>query len=298
VLDTTLTLSSSSAPYDTPLSSDRRVFWLTGPPRFYSARGNANVLIMPQSSSKISSLDGPQWADFRGFSLLFDNPGTSLREADSYLCLDSSLSNSFYRKLHLRIRETLPTPTAAQGLALLPLESLHVTAIDGVNDRNLSNIAPSYRSETRSFLRELPQSIADPPPVASFLANSVLAKTPWAIKLQLEEMVIWSESVLAARLSPTEPGPSAQQESYAAFEAARRELGRKFARRFGPSVREPFVPHVTLGYFNSPAAGRTATRRLPRWSRSICTAMHNESISLSKVRLYGFTDMITFVCRG
>ena len=80
-----------------------------------------------------------------------------------------------------------------------------------------------------------------------------------------------------------------------AFCAARGGRAAAFARRFGPTVREPYEPHVTLGYFADPGGARRARRVLPTWSEAAQAAAKGTTLRLTRARLHGFTDMGTFV---
>ena len=132
---------------------------------------------------------------------------------------------------------------------------------------------------------------AEPPAFVRQLTASALARQTWRLTFELRDLVIWGQSALAARLRPT----AAAEAEVEAFCAARRELAASFARRFGPTVREPYEPHVTLGYFADPGGARRARRVLPTWSGAAQAAAKGTTLRLTRARLYGFTNMATFV---
>ena len=207
------------------------------------------------------------------------------------------------------------------GLALIPPRAFHVTALDGINTGNLESVAPAYQDEARRYLAGLPETLREqlsedqlpgeeppgeqltreqptgeglaggPPAFVRQLTASALARQTWRLTFELRDLVIWGASALAARLCPT----AAAEAEVEAFCAARRELASSFARRFGPTVREPYEPHVTLGYFADPGGARRARRVLPTWSEAAQAAAKGTTLRLTRARLYGFTDMATFV---
>jgi hypothetical protein len=179
----------------------------------------------------------------------------------------------------------------AYALAPVPSHALHVTAFDGINEENLRDVKPAYRAEARRYLAGLPRSLYSRPAFAQRLIASALARRAWELEFAFRDLIIWGESVLAARLRPT----AASQSTFTAFCAARRELAASFARRFGPAVRMPYEPHVTLGYFACPASGRRALQMLSEWSEMARAATRGATLRFRRVAYYGFTDMVTFV---
>ena len=73
-------------------------------------------------------------------------------------------------------------------------------------------------------------------------------------------------------------------------------LRHSYADRFGVAVRNPYVPHVTLGYCANRPASRRARRPFGDGLNAIAHKAREERLLLSHVRLYAFTDMATFVC--
>jgi hypothetical protein len=253
------------------------------------------------TNPKIEALGGAsgvQWASYRGVSLLLVGPASQHNPkraagSDPGICAlhtdpDAPLYDPLRRVLQAISEEAL---RRAYGLAPVPSHALHVTAFDGINDGNLRDVKPAYRVEARRYLAGLPRSLHSRPVFARRLRASALARQGWDLEFAFRDLVIWGESVLAARLVPTD----ASQATFTAFCTARRELAASFARRFGPAVRASYEPHVTLGYFASPAGARRALRRRPEWSEMARTATQGATLRFRRVAYYGFTDMATFV---
>jgi len=246
----------------------------------------------------LGGVSGVQWASYRGVSLLLVGPASQhnpKRAAgrDAGVCTlhtdpDAPLYGPLRRLLQAISEERL---MQAYALAPVPSHALHVTAIDGINEGNLRDVKPAYRAEARRYLAGLPRSLHRRPAVAQRLRASVLARQGWDLEFAFRDLVVWGESALAARLRPT----AASQATFTAFCAARRELAASFARRFGPAVRAPYEPHVTLGYFACPAGARRALRMRPEWSEMARTATRGATLRFRRVAYYGFTDMATFV---
>jgi hypothetical protein len=253
------------------------------------------------TNPKIEALGGAsgvQWASYRGVSLLLVGPASQHNPkraagSDPGICAlhtdpDAPLYDPLRRVLQAISEEAL---RRAYGLAPVPSHALHVTAFDGINDGNLRDVKPAYRVEARRYLAGLPRSLHSRPVFARRLRASALARQGWDLEFAFRDLVIWGESVLAARLVPTD----ASQATFTAFCTARRELAASFARRFGPAVRASYEPHVTLGYFASPAGARRALRRRPEWSEMARTATQGATLRFRRVAYYGFTDMATFM---
>jgi len=241
------------------------------------------------TNEKVADLS-PRWQQYPGFSLLFDNPGDSLKPSGSHQLLATSRSVPFYRRLYDAVATSRLSDIRA--FCMLPFGSLHVTALDGLNAGNVGGAAPSIRERARDYITRLPHSLGERPSFVEPLRTSKLTGRSWALELKVEDLVVWSESVLAARLRPTSGG----QPAFERFKRTRRALRHSYADRFGVAVRTPYVPHVTLGYFANRPAARRARRLFGDELNAIARAAYKERLPLSRVRLYAFTDMATFMC--
>jgi len=240
------------------------------------------------TNDKVAGLS-PRWQRYPGFSLLFDNPGDSLRPSGSHQLLATSRSVAFYRRLYDAVATS--QLSGIRAFCMLPYASLHVTALAGLNAGNVDRAAPSIRERARGYITRLPDSLGERPPFVERLRTSKLTGRSWALELEVEDLVIWGASVLAARLRPA-PGA---QPAFARFKRTRRALRHSYADRFGVAGRTPYVPHVTLGYLANRPAARRARRLLGKEAEAIAHEAREERLPLSHVRLYAFTDMATFV---
>jgi hypothetical protein len=240
------------------------------------------------TNEKVADLS-PRWRRYPGFSLLFDNPGDSLKPSGAHQLLATSRSVAFYRRLYDAVATS--RLSGIRAFCMLPYAALHVTALDGLNAGNVDGAAPSIRERARGYITRLPDSLGERPPFVEHLRTSKLTGRSWALELEVEDLVIWGESVLAARLRPA-PGA---QPAFARFKRTRRALRHSYADRFGGAGRTPYVPHVTLGYLANRPAGRRARRLLGKEAEAIAREAREERLPLSRVRLYAFTDMATFV---
>ena len=99
------------------------------------------------TNDKIAGLV-PRWASFRGFSLLFDNPGPGLstlaRGLDKIDCdIDAHRGVGLYRGLATALAEIgHDLLLNAYLLCPLPTCSYHVTVWDGINDGNVDSHGP------------------------------------------------------------------------------------------------------------------------------------------------------------
>jgi hypothetical protein len=241
------------------------------------------------TNEKVADLS-PRWQRYPGFSLLFDNPGDSLKPSGAHQLLATSRSVVFYRRLYDAV--AISRLSGIRAFCMLPYAALHVTALDGLNAGNVNGASPSIRERAQAYITRLPDSLGERPPFVEHLRTSKLTGRSWALTFEVEDLVIWGESVLAARLRPA-PGA---QPAFARFKRRRRALRHSYADRFGVAGRAPYVPHVTLGYFANRPAARRARRLLGEEAGVIAQKALEERMVLSHVRLYAFTDMATFVC--
>lgn len=237
---------------------------------------------------KIADLS-PRWQWYPGFSLLFDNPGNSLQPFGTHQRLAAHPRIGLYKCLS----DVLTAPPLSQigAFCRLPYSSLHVTALGGINAGNVEEACPSVRDRVRDYLSRLPHSFSEWPSFVECLGHSRLTSRRWKLDFQVRDLVIWGESVLVARLQPA-PG------AHRAFEQFKRErsaLREAYADRFGVAARKPYVPHITLGYFANREGARHAQRLSGEQLKAAAHSVNGESLRLSQVGLYGFTDMATFI---
>jgi hypothetical protein len=243
----------------------------------------------------------PRWALFRGFSLLFDNPGRSLTPRDGRLELtctvDTDPELTFYRNLRAQIEALdLDLLTHRYLFCPLPPPSYHVTVWDGGNDGNVEQVVGARRSGLEALLNGLPDSLLQPNEFLELPACSPLVqRQDWALRFQLDRLVQWGNAVLVAYLAPADPASTQALED---LTEERRCLTSAFRQAFGIGPSDTYTPHVSLGYFANQEGAQSAAPHVPDWNQRFQQAMEAQTIIFRQVSLYGFTDMATFFKAG
>lgn len=246
------------------------------------------------SNQKVAGFE-PRWADFRGYSLLFDNPGNSLTSSDALLNLDNEIDTDpelgFYRALNNSIaaigREML---MRCYLFCPLPPSSYHVTVWDGGNAANVADTALPYRPELEEQLRGLPSSLAQKNSLTETVLSSALAGYEGEIVFRFDRLLKWGNGVLVAALAPSE-------ETKAQFQhliQLRERLSGEFTERYSLKSSLRYSPHVSLGYFANQESAQQATPCIEEWSAKVGEQVGNQCLRFGSISLYGFTDMAHF----
>lgn len=236
----------------------------------------------------------PRWAEFRGFSLLFDNPGECLTPNGQRLeltcAVDSDPALGFYQSLRAGVKSLDPDLlTAAYLFCPLPPASYHVTAWDGGNDDNRTQITGNQRSLLAEYLAGLPDGIAAANDLTRLALDSPLVqRRDWYIEFEFETLALWGGMV--ARLVPT----AASRSTYDQFVEERRRLNAACFESFGIKASENYSPHVSLSYFANREGAHLASAHLPTWNKAFAERMQGQTLTFAHAGLYGFTDMATF----
>ena len=236
----------------------------------------------------------PRWAEFRGFSLLFHNPGDCLQShgprLDLACAVDSDPALGFYRSLRDGAAALDPDLlTAAYGFCPLPSPSYHVTVWDGGNDANCAQVTGEQRPKLAAYLAGLPEGLAAANDITTLaLASPLVHRPDWQIEFQFDRLSVWGG--LVARLAPTE----ASRERFQAFAEERRRLNAACAGAFGIKASDNYSPHVSLSYFANREGAHLASAHLPVWSAVFAERMQGQTLTFASAGLYGFTDMASF----
>ena len=236
----------------------------------------------------------PRWVGFRGFSVLFDNPGDCLTPLGPCLHLacdvEADPALGFYKALRDSLACLNPDLlTAAYLFCPLPPPSYHVTVWDGANDDNATFVVSDKRPALERLLAGLPDALALPQEMTTLaLASPLTCRRDWDIEFRFDHLAI--RGALVARLSPTE----ASQESFAAFIEERHRLNDLVHETFGIATYENYTPHVSLGYFANREGAQLSRPCLPGWDALFAERMQGLTLPFRQASVYGFTDMATF----
>ena len=246
------------------------------------------------SNQKVAGFE-PRWADFRGYSLLFDNPGQSLTPSGALLVLNCQVEIDpelgFYKALNLALtnigREML---IRSYLFCPLPPPSYHVTVWDGGNNANSASAASAHRSELEAQLRGLPLSLPQKNTLTDVVLGSPLAGFQGDLIFRFDRLLKWGNSVLVARIIPTEEC----EDRYQQMVDLRAGLSSEFEKLSGIKASPRYSPHVSLGYFANQEAAQQATSCIDEWTAMVRQQIGNERLCFRSMSLYGFTDMAHF----
>lgn len=250
------------------------------------------------SNQKIAGFE-PRWADFRGYSLLFNNPGDSLTPSGARLDLDNPVDTDpdlgFYRALNNSItafgREML---IRSYLFCPLPPPSYHVTVWDGCNAANVADVVPLHRTALEAQLKYLPSSLAQNNVLTDHVLASALADYKFDITFCFDRLMKWGNNVLVAKLMPSEESQAQFQE----LVIRRSSLSAEFAALTGLNPSKQYTPHVSLGYFANQEAAQQATLCVDAWSAIVREQVGEQCLRFNSLSLYGFTDMAHFFKLG
>ena len=114
----------------------------------------------------------------------------------------------------------------------------------------------------------------------------------WHIEFQFAQLSTWRNKVIAIELKPadTESAYHFQQ-----FISLRQQLSHQFVDRYQLlTTAKEFVPHVTLGYFANPEAGKKAAPLIEQQREAFREILTPARLSFTSMSLYGITDMASF----
>jgi hypothetical protein len=252
-------------------------------------------MMLPITNEKVAGLE-PRWADFRGFTLLFDNPGASLKTVRSVAYLDCDVDENPDLSLYQALRDALQqiglaSLSKSYLFCPLPPESYHVTVWDGINASNLDKVVSEHRPACQRFLQALPNSVQDTRLFPEITNSELLTRPDWRIRFKFAKLEKWGNVSIVALLEPADDESAV---NLRALKDARAILTSEFERKFGVGPYPNYTPHVTLGYFANQDLAEQASPRMDAWNESFHEITAGFALELQQVSLYGFTDMATF----
>ncbi|MFS0906663.1 hypothetical protein AB3N02_26945 [Priestia aryabhattai] len=240
----------------------------------------------------------PEWSQFKGFSILFDNPADVLlplgedKKLKVLTCDKEFKELSLYKQLH----ETLslfPELSTTYLLCSLPFHSYHVTLWDGINDANLQDISYEYRFAAEDLVKHLPYSLLQENEFLSINSEFLNIKMDKATEFKFDKLTQWGNTVLAARLKPAN---THSEKMLHELEQARNHLIKIYKDDIGIETCEfSYAPHVTLGYFANKELAELSNSRIEHWNEQFLIHTSGHTITFKSNSLYAFIDMATFI---
>jgi hypothetical protein len=250
------------------------------------------------TNPKIAGLE-PRWAPYRGFSLLFDNPGDSYAPAgegllrldckhDAPLALYAGLEAFLQRVDLARLREQ-------HLFCPLPFHSYHVTVWDGINAGNAVHLSDQDRSQLDDLFADLPRLLGTPNRYTEAAQTSPLVDWHEQIEFVCRGLTIWSNSALVALLAPKDHPVKRKLDKVVRH---RGFLNEPYRQAFNLRMQDGYSPHITLGYFANQELAESAAPLMGAWEDRLLETVAGLSITFSAISLYGFSDMATFLKKG
>lgn len=221
------------------------------------------------TNPKVKSLK-PEWAPFKGFSLIFDNPEP--------IC-------TLYHELDKFVQENRQM-LAPYTFCPLPMDSYHITLWDGLNDGNAGCLNVNDRSAFETCMRARDTNLLGP-------EVNIPMDCPMTFKV--DRMTNWSNFVLVAQVVP------ADEDSHNVYNRLiqhRSELNDRYEEAFGfkPSS-ELYEPHISLGYFANGNKVEDSEEWIQVLNQTYLPGLMEYSITFESNSLYTFKEMAHFVKR-
>ncbi|MFQ5676326.1 MAG: inositol monophosphatase family protein [bacterium] len=232
------------------------------------------------------------WLEYRGDSVLFDNPGNSLVSFGNgfqkiHCDVDNDPELEFYKALATGMKRIgLNRVPNLYHLCPLPSSTYHATLFDGYNVRNRRGVLDSASIER--FLDGLPGTIHDESDFTTPLRQVEWLQENETITFKFDRLSVFGNSVLVARLKPDKKSKLILK----AVEDRRRALIEALRQIGDVGFRTDFKWHVSLGYF----AASTYEDAIPlgTWNRVFKKLTAGKSVTFKSASLYGFLDMVTY----
>lgn len=239
----------------------------------------------------------PQWSQFRGFSILFDNPSDRLLPLDENkeLKLLSCDIETEELRLYKSLYQTITLFTDMKNSYLfcpLPSHSYHVTLWDGVNEANVQAVSRIHRFKAEDLLEDLPHTFLKEYEFFCTEDQPLNINMKEPITFQFDKLRKWGNSVLVASLRPVN---SQSQTLLHKIEKERKHLIEKYKGHFGlKTCKYSYTPHVSLGYFANKELAELTTSMIDSWNEHFLTNTKGQTITFTSNSLYGFNNMATF----
>ena len=111
------------------------------------------------------------------------------------------------------------------------------------------------------------------------------------ISFRFGNLEVWGNQVLVARLRPADKTSERHLKDLSERRAA---LSKSAEDQLGVGFSQNYSPHISLGYFANEEQGQRAHACREHWTERFTARLNESIITYSSVRMYGFTDMISF----
>jgi hypothetical protein len=230
---------------------------------------------------KIASL-APEWRGFRGVSILFGSLGPQVRD-DAV-----ATAGHLFARLGKLVADLPADPWRMHyGFCPLPVDSYHMTLADLVHDGNVGKLtgpmANAFDGAPLQSGQEYPAALAAMVDQSGLLdtGSDVLAFT-------VDRLVIMNRSALVVTLRPVDEG------LFARLMVARARLADMMLERLGVAT-QPYIPHVTLGYFANKDVADLAIEAVQEMAATLVHDYDKASFIFAKPQPYIFSDMAHFL---
>jgi len=246
------------------------------------------------SNPKIKALS-PIWALFRGFSLLFDNPGGGYTPSRAGLlkldCLPNDSLELYTCLENYTQKISMPQMREEYHFCPLPFYSYHVTVWDGLNDSNSGELQDDDRDMLVMYLENLPNLLHTLNKFTHNAYRSPLVQEAWNMRFKCTGLAKWANESLVALLGACDQQTNAALKRMINYRDA---LNDRYSENFSISMWTSYFPHVTLGYFANQERAEKASLLIDEWNAMLLEVTAGIEIAFNEISLYGFDDMVSY----
>lgn len=230
---------------------------------------------------KIASLV-PEWRAFRGASILFGSVGPEAAEDAG------PTAGHLFARLGTFMADLPAAPWRTHyGFCPLPVDSYHMTLADLVHDGNVGKLsgpaADAFGGGPVQPGQEYPAALA-----AMVDQSGLLDAIHDPLAFTVDNFLIMNRSALVLTLRPVD------QLVFARLMAARERLAIMLMRQLGITT-QPYMPHVTLGYFANKNVADDALEDVRQIAEDILHNYDKSCYLFAPPHPYIFVDMARFL---
>lgn len=234
----------------------------------------------------------PTWAPIRGWSILFDDPGSPPTGGRLQRLTVVREPSGLYDSL-AELAPVLVTGEGARGVAWLPPSVFHVTVADGLSN---VRIGRSRRRRSRRawerLIEALPASVDEIRRTldrSSVAWRGLLEAARNPVTFAFDGAEVRGDAIVAC----LRPLTTSDAVSLRSISRARAEALDALSRDLRADLTTPWRPHVTLGYVANRDIGSSLVDRVSTAGRSHISKV-GATITFRSASLYVFTSMVEF----